>query len=65
VQGRLRGERLQVRIESECAHCARPLSLEVNEELRWRVLSPGASPLLFEPTMNWDTFRAPNIVHDY
>jgi len=39
--------------------------LEVDEELRWRVLSPGASPLLFEPAMNWDTFGGPNIVHDY
>jgi hypothetical protein len=65
VQGRLRGERLQVRIDSECRHCSRPLALEVDQELRWRVLSPGISPLLFEPTMDWANFHAPSIVHDY
>ena len=65
MQGRLRGEKLKARIESQCRHCARPLALEVDDDLRWNVLSKGADPLLFEPETNWDTFRAPNIVHDY
>jgi hypothetical protein len=65
VQGRLRGEKLKVRIDSECRHCSKPLRIEVDQELHWRVQSPGASPLLFEPDMQWDTFRGPNIVHDY
>lgn len=65
MQGRLRGDRLRVHIDSQCHHCARPLTLEVDDELRWRVLSPGASPLLFEPTMDWPNFHAPSIVHDY
>ncbi len=54
-----------MRIDSQCHHCARPLMLEVDDELRWRVLSPGAPPLLFEPTMDWANFHAPSIVHDY
>jgi hypothetical protein len=65
VQGRLRGERLQVRIDSECKHCSRPLTIEVNEELAWKVITAGASPLLFEPSMNWETFSGANIIHDY
>jgi hypothetical protein len=65
VQGRLRGERLQVRIDSECHHCSRSLTIEVDDELRWRVLSPSASPLLFEPDIEWNAFRSENIIHDY
>jgi hypothetical protein len=37
----------------------------VDEELRWRLLSPGASPLLFEPDIDWNRFRAANIIQDY
>ncbi len=65
MQGRLRGERLKVRIDSECRHCSRPLALEVDEELHSRVLTAEASPLLFEPEVQWDKFEAPNIIHDY
>ncbi|MGB9106562.1 MAG: hypothetical protein WCC59_17555 [Terriglobales bacterium] len=63
MQGRLRGEKLRVRIESSCRHCARPLTIEVDDDLG--VLSPGASPLLFEPDMNWQSFHGRNIIHDY
>jgi hypothetical protein len=65
VQGRLRGEKLRVRIESSCRHCSRPLTIEVDDDLRWRILTPGASPLLFEPDMDWQSFHGPNIIHDY
>jgi hypothetical protein len=65
VQGRLRGEKLRVRIDSSCHHCSRPLTIEVDDDLGWRVLSPGASPLLFEPDMDWQSFHGPNIIHDY
>ncbi len=65
MQGRLRHEKLRVHIDSECHHCACPLRLEVDEDLNWRVLSPGASPLLFERDMDWGTFTGANIIHDY
>lgn len=65
MQGRLRGERLEVRIDSECHHCSRPLIMEVDEELSSNVISAGASPLLFEPHMNWEAFSGANIIHDY
>jgi hypothetical protein len=39
--------------------------MEVDEELRWRLISPDASPLLFEPDMQWESFRGQNIIHDY
>jgi hypothetical protein len=39
--------------------------LEVDQELHCRVLTPGASPLLFEPDISWGTFQGLNIIHDY
>jgi len=42
-----------------------PLSIEVNDELRWRVQSPGARPLLFEVDIQWNAFQGHNIIHDY
>jgi hypothetical protein len=65
VQGCLRGEKMRVRLESECHHCSRPLTMDVDERLRFRVLSRGASPLIFEPDMNWNNFSGANIIHDY
>jgi hypothetical protein len=65
VQGCLRGEKLRVRVDSECRHCSWPLAIEVDQRLRFRVLSRGASPLIFEPDMDWNKFRGANIIHDY
>ena len=39
--------------------------IDVDEELVWKVVSAGASPLLFEPDMNWKAFSGANIIHDY
>jgi hypothetical protein len=39
--------------------------MEVDEELRWRLISSDASPLLFEPDMQWESFGGQNIIHDY
>jgi len=65
VQGRLRGDKLNVRIDSKCNHCSRPLIIEVNDELAWNVVSEGASPLLFEPDVDWNKFSGVNIIDDY
>lgn len=54
-----------MRVNSECHHCSRPLAVEVDERLRFRVLSRGASPLIFEPDIDWETFGGANIIHDY
>lgn len=65
MQGRLRNEELTVEVESECVHCRRALHLTFDSELDWRVAERGARPLLFEPDVDWQTFTAPNIIHDY
>jgi len=65
VQGRLRNERLSVKIDSECGHCGRKLHLSFDSELAWSVEEGDADPLVFEPDIDWGHFRGANIIHDY
>jgi hypothetical protein len=65
VQGRIRNQALSVDVESECAHCARPLRLTVDSELRFRLPDETAEPLVFSPQVNWATFEEPNITHAF
>lgn len=65
VQGRLRSETVSVEINTSCAHCARPIQIQVDQDLQSKVHSPGAEPLIFEPHLDWDTFTEPNIIHKY
>ena len=65
VQGRLREETLTVGVRTECACCAQPIELEIDSELRCRVLSDGASPLLTVPLVDVRRLEAPNIIDDF
>ncbi len=65
VQGQLRREFLSVEIDTECAHCGRPLHLTVDSDLNVRVQEREAHPLVFEPDVDWAAFRDPNIIHAY
>jgi hypothetical protein len=65
VQGRLRGEKLTVELESECAHCGKALHISIDSELNSRVREEDAEPLLFEPDVDWETFKGANIINDY
>jgi len=52
VQGRLRGEPPSVAVETECGHCRRPLHIELDSELNYRVLEEDARPLVYAPFMD-------------
>ena len=65
MQGRLRDQALSVHIETECAHCARPMALTVDSELGSTVHDAAASPLVFSPQVDWATFEEPNITHAF
>jgi hypothetical protein len=65
VEGRLRGEKLSAEIESACAHCGKPLHISVDSELNSQVREEEAEPLLFEPDVDWKTFKGANIINDY
>ncbi len=65
MQGRIRGQALSIDVESECAHCGRPLRLTVDSELRFRLRDDKAEPLVFSPQVDWATFEEPNITHAF
>jgi len=37
----------------------------VDERMHWRVRERGADPRLFEPAVDWNSFRGRNIIGDY
>jgi len=61
VQGHLRNEPVSVTIRTECAHCARPMRIEVDSELRHRVLE-GDAPRIFVPLVDFAKLTDPSII---
>ena len=55
---------MSVEIETECAHCGRPLSITIDSDLRYQVQNAdeGAEPLVFEPLIDWATFTEDTII---
>lgn len=62
MQGQLRQERLTFAIETECAHCGRPIHIEMDSELRYSVLEHDAEPLVFAPMVDFDRLKDPSII---
>ena len=56
VQGHLRKEQLSISIRSECAHCARPIELEIDSRLNVSVAEKEAEPVIFLPFVNLHKF---------
>ena len=62
VQGHLRNESITVTFSTECAHCSRPIRIEVDSELGYRVVAEGADPLVFVPLVNFEKLKDPSII---
>ncbi len=62
MQGQLRGEDLNFRIETQCGHCGEPLTLEMDSRLNYRVVQPGAAPLIFVPMVDFGRLEDPSII---
>ena len=56
---------MAVTFRTECAHCARPLSMRVDSDLKYEVGADAAAPLVFVPHVNFAKLRAPNIIDDF
>jgi hypothetical protein len=69
VQGRLRNAYLTVTISTRCAHSGKPLQIEVDSQLKYRVQPDAArqvaQPMVFLPQVDWEAFRDPNIIDAY
>jgi hypothetical protein len=65
VQGHLRRESLSVAIATQCAHCARPIHLEIDSELEVRVVGDAAEPLISVPLVDFAKLSDPSIIHAF
>jgi hypothetical protein len=62
VQGQLRGEPLTFEIATECAHCARPIHIQIDSQLNYTVQEKDAAPLILAPIVDFDRLQAPSII---
>jgi hypothetical protein len=64
VQGQLRQRQLAVTLTTECAHCARPMRIEVDSELNYAA-SEASDAMVLLPIVNFAKLKAPNIIDDF
>jgi hypothetical protein len=65
VQGCLRNQPIAATIRTRCARTGLELTLFVSAEGDVDVREKGASPLLFEPEIDWERFEKPHILDDF
>ncbi len=61
VQGHLRSQSLSVNIATECAHCSRPMQVEIDSDMSCRV-EEGAEPMVFVPLVDFEKLKDPSII---
>ena len=62
MQGQLRKEELSFLVETECAHCGQPLTIEIDSRMRYRVFETEARPVLFIPHVDFARLKDPSII---
>jgi hypothetical protein len=65
VQGQLHREPLSFHIETACGHCGQKLELDIDSQLNYRVLQPGAEPLVFAPLVDFKKLKDPSIIDGF
>ena len=62
MQGQLRKELLSFTITTECAHCLRPLHIDLDSELNYHLVETDAQPLVYAPLVNFGELDDPSII---
>lgn len=65
VQGQLRQAPLTIAFETECGHCGRSLTMQVDSNLNYQVADETAAPRIFVPAVNFAKLRARSIIDDF
>lgn len=65
MQGQLRGEKLSFVIETECGHCGQPIHIEIDSELKYRVVEKEAEPLIYAPLVDLQKLDEPSIIDSF
>jgi uncharacterized metal-binding protein YceD (DUF177 family) len=56
---------LSCTVQTECAHCQRPIHIQIDSELSYQVLEEGAEPLIQVPMVNVHELEAPSIIDGF
>ena len=62
MQGRLRDAALTVTVDSACAHCGRPMRIDIDSDLNDRTEGLGCRPIVFMPDIALAELAAPSII---
>jgi hypothetical protein len=62
VQGQLRGENLSFVVETVCADSGRPIQIEIDSDLNYRVVEGKAELRIFVPIIDVDKLGDPSII---
>ena len=65
VQGRLRNESLSVTVETECRHCGEPISIEIDQDLKYNINTGAKEALVFAPFVDLEKIAEPSIIDGF
>jgi len=65
VQGQLRQEYLSVIVNTECAHCSRPIEIKIDSDLNYAVKEEGCEPIVFVPDVNLFKLEDESIINAF
>jgi hypothetical protein len=53
---------MSFQVDTECGHCGKPLHLEIDSELNYRVNEADAEPLIYAPLIDVNKLEDPSII---
>jgi hypothetical protein len=62
VQGQLREKPISVVVRTKCAYSSEPIVIEIDSELRYRIVEGGTDPLVFVPHIDFAKLVDPSII---
>ncbi|MFH1116027.1 MAG: hypothetical protein V1792_19105 [Pseudomonadota bacterium] len=52
-------------VVSECAHCKRPMRMEIDSDMNCRCEDDDCSPMIFVPEVDFQTLKDPSIIEAF
>ena len=52
-------------IETECGHCHQPIHIEIDSQLKYRVVESGTEPLVYVPMVDVHKLEEPSIIDGF
>jgi len=62
VQGKLRNEYVSINIKTECAHCHKPMKVEIDSNLAVKTKDKECMPIAFVPDINLTALKDDSII---